>query len=187
MCVFVNYRAGQQILSAVSKGHSQRACIDNCRQPQQGILGRKTKTDAPMSVWLFSMIVKCSLKTRGLGYHFVFFVGTRLIMQQLFLRYLPWQAAKASETIFKLCHTQYILSTLCQLETQVWYLGMNWAQMSWGSGFCSTRYSVLLFHFGKQSTWQFTCRLWKAADLWNESRRNTVNKSQECTFLDALF
>lgn len=53
VCVLLHYRAGQQLPNAISKGHSQRARIHNCRQLQQGILGRKTKTDALMFVGLF--------------------------------------------------------------------------------------------------------------------------------------
>lgn len=160
MCVFVHYRAGQQLPNAVSKGHSQRARIHNCRQPQQGILGRKTKTDAPMTVWLFFYDRKVQLeKPEALAIN-LFSLWAQGLYRNSSSSDIYLGRLQRTETIFKLCHTQYILSKLHQLETQVWYLGMNWARMSPGSGFCSTRRSLLLFHFGKQSTWQFICTLW---------------------------
>lgn len=69
------------------------------------------QTDALMSVWLFVYDLNVRLqKPEALAIDLFFlllfcFVGTRFMLQQAFPRYLAWQAAEASETIFKLCHT----------------------------------------------------------------------------------
>lgn len=106
VCVCVNTVLGSSsCMLSRRAARSERASTTAASRSKASWGGRQT--DALMSVWLFvySLIVRCQ-KPEALDIVFFLLCVYNVYVTTALPQVFRWQAAKASETIFKLCHTR---------------------------------------------------------------------------------